>query len=89
VATQHTRLAIIDDMSAKIPPEIRAAMAEIARKFGKQGGKKAAQNMTAEERTARAKKAAKVAAEKRTAARLARENAAAKRPSPRAKTPRK
>jgi len=58
-------------MSLKIPPEVRAAMAEIARKFGKQGGKKAAQNMTPEERTARAKKAAKVAAEKRTAKRLA------------------
>jgi hypothetical protein len=58
-------------MSLKIPPEVRAAMAEIARKFGKQGGKKAAQNMTPEERTARAKKAAKVAGEKRTAKRLA------------------
>ena len=60
-------------MSAKIPPEIRAAMTEIARKFGSQGGKKAAQNMTPEERSARAKKAAKVAAEKRTAKRLAAE----------------
>jgi hypothetical protein len=46
-------------------------MTEIARKFGKQGGKKAAQNMTPEQRTARAKKAAKAAAEKRTAKRLA------------------
>ena len=60
-------------MSLKIPAEIRAAMAEIARKFGRQGGKTAAQNMTPEERTARAKKAAKVAAERRTAKRLARE----------------
>ena len=57
----------------RIPPEIRAAMTEIARKFGRQGGKKAAQNMTAEERKARAKKAATAAAEKRTAMRLARE----------------
>jgi len=56
-----------------IPPEIRAAMTEIARKFGRQGGKKAAQNMTPEERSARAKKAATAAAEKRTAKRLARE----------------
>jgi hypothetical protein len=46
-------------------------MTEIARQFGKQGGKKAAQNMTPEQRTARAKKAAKAAAEKRTAKRIA------------------
>ena len=59
-------------------------MAEIARRFGKEGGKTAAKNMTPEERTARAKKAAKVAAERRTAKRLAaeglkREKKAAKR----------
>jgi hypothetical protein len=60
-------------MSIRIPAEVRAAMAEIARKFGRQGGKTAAQNMTAEERSSRAKKASKVAAEKRTAKRLARE----------------
>ena len=58
-------------MSIKIPAAVRAAMTEVARKFGKQGGKKAAQNMTPEQRTARAKNAAKVAAEKRTAKRLA------------------
>jgi hypothetical protein len=68
----------------KISDEIRAAMAEIARRFGKEGGKTAAKNMTPEERTARAKKAAKVAAERRTAKRLAaeglkREKKAAKR----------
>jgi hypothetical protein len=68
----------------KIPAEVGAAMAEIARRFGRQGGKTAAQNMTAEERSARAKKASKVAAEKRTAKRLAaeglkREKRAAKR----------
>ena len=57
----------------KIPASLRAAMTEIARKFGRQGGKKAAQNMTAEERSARARKAAKAAAEKRTAKRLAKE----------------
>ena len=60
-------------MTVKIPPEIRAAMAEIARKFGRQGGKASAQNMTPEERSARAKKASMAAAEKRTAKRLARE----------------
>ena len=57
----------------KIPAYLRAAMTEIARKFGSQGGKKAAHNMTADERSARAKKAAKAAAERRTAKRLARE----------------
>jgi hypothetical protein len=66
----------IEGMSLKIPPEVRAAMAEIARKFGTQGGKTAAQNMTPEERTARAKKAAKVAADRRTAKRLAKEGLA-------------
>jgi hypothetical protein len=45
----------------------RAAMTEISRKFGSEGGKKAAQNMTAEERTARAKKASIAAAKKRAA----------------------
>ncbi len=57
----------------KIPPEVRAAMTEIARMFGRQGGKTSARNMTSEERSARAKKASLVAAEQRTAKRLARE----------------
>jgi len=57
----------------KIPASLRAAMTEIARKFGRQGGKTAANNMTPEERTARARKAAKASAERRTAKRLARE----------------
>ncbi len=59
----------------RIPPEVRAAMLEISRKFGKQGGKKAAANMTPEERTARAKKASEAAARKRKAARLEKERA--------------
>jgi hypothetical protein len=63
-------------MSIRIPAEVRAAMAEIARKTGALGGKTAARNMTAEERSARAKKAATAAAEKRTADRLARERQA-------------
>lgn len=50
-------------------------MAEIARKTGALGGKTAAKNMTAEERSARAKKAATAAAKKRTAERVARERA--------------
>jgi hypothetical protein len=48
-------------------------MTEIARQFGRQGGKTAARNMTAQERIARAKKAARAAAEKRTAKRLAKQ----------------
>jgi len=60
-------------MGIQIPAEVRAAMTAIARKFGKQGGKIAAKNMTPEERKARAKKASRAAAEKRTAKRLAKE----------------
>ena len=59
----------------KIPADVRAAMTEIAREFGRQGGKKAARNSTPEERSARAKKASLAAAKKRTAERLARERA--------------
>jgi hypothetical protein len=60
-------------MSIRIPPEVRAAMAEIARKTGALGGRTAAKNLTAEERSARAKKASLAAAKKRTAQRLERE----------------
>jgi hypothetical protein len=63
-------------MSAKIPANIRAALTEIAREFGRQGGKKAARNSTPEERSARAKKASLAAAKKRTADRLERERQA-------------
>jgi hypothetical protein len=63
-------------MGMKIPPEVRAAMTEIARTFGRQGGKKAAKNMTPEQRSARAKKASEAAAKKRTAERLERERTA-------------
>jgi hypothetical protein len=72
-------------MRAKIPAEVRAAMAEISRKFGKLGGKTAAQNMTPEERAARAKKASDAAARKRTVDRLARERAR-ERPAERGKS---
>jgi hypothetical protein len=50
-------------------------MREIGRKGGKIGGKRSLETMTAEERTARAKKASLAAAWKRTAKRLARERA--------------
>lgn len=66
---------MIEAMSVNIPTDVRAAMTEIARKFGKQGGKKAAKNMTAEERVARAKKASQAAAKRRTEQRIARERA--------------
>ena len=60
-------------MAIKIPPAVLAAMAEIARKTGALGGKTAAKNMTAAQRSARAKKASLAAAKKRTKERLARE----------------
>ena len=63
----------MDRMSVKISPEVRAAMAEVARAFGKQGGKTAAKNMTKAERSARAKIASLAAAKKRTTERLRRE----------------
>jgi len=64
----------------KIPADVRAAMTEIARKFGRQGGKKSAELLTPEGRSARAKKASEAAAKKRTADRLARERAAKRTP---------
>jgi hypothetical protein len=51
---------------------IRQVMAEL----GSRGGKRSLETMTAEERTARAKKAATAASKKRTADRLARERKA-------------
>ena len=48
-------------------------MREIGRKGGKVGGKRSLETMTAEERSARAKKASLAAAKKRTADRLKRE----------------
>lgn len=63
-------------MAIRIPADVLAAMREIARKTGALGGKAAAENMTAAERSARAKKASEAAARKRTADRLARERAA-------------
>ena len=50
-------------------------MREIGRKGGKIGGKRSLETMTAEGRSARAKKASLAAAKKRTAERLARERA--------------
>jgi len=62
-------------LSKKLVSEVMRAM---GRKGGKIGGKRCLQTMTAEERSARAKKASAAAARKRTAERLARERAARK-----------
>jgi len=53
---------------------VSQVMREMGRKGGKIGGKRSLETMTAEERTARARKASMVAAEKRTARRLTREH---------------
>ena len=60
-------------MPKRMPPEVLEYPRKIGKAYGSQGGKKAAKNMTAAERKARAKKAATAAAKKRTAKRLARE----------------
>jgi len=59
-------------MNKRIPPEALEYLKGLG-KYGKLGGKAAAKNMTAAERSARAKKASQAAAKKRTAERLERE----------------
>jgi hypothetical protein len=66
---------MMKSMGTRIPSDVLAAMRAIARKTGALGGRTAAKNMTAEERSARAKKASMAAAEKRTAKRLSAERA--------------
>jgi hypothetical protein len=63
----------MEGMSIEIPADVRAAMTELARKFGKLGGKTAAKNMTPEERSARARKASMAAAKKRLGAKRTRQ----------------
>ena len=58
-------------MPKRMPPEVLEYLRSLG-KYGSQGGKTAAKNMTAEERLARAKKASVAAAKKRTTERLAR-----------------
>jgi hypothetical protein len=60
-------------MPKRMPPEVLEYLRSLGKKYGSQGGKTAAKNMTAEERKARAKKASVAAANKRKAARVARE----------------
>jgi hypothetical protein len=62
-------------MAKKMPREVLEYLRSAGKAYGKVGGKVAAQNMTPEERTARAKKASEAAARKRTAQRLVRERA--------------
>jgi hypothetical protein len=72
-------------MDKKTRMLFREIMREIGSKGGKIGGKRSLETMTAEERSARAKKASDAAAKKRTADRLARERASKRKPE-RAKT---
>jgi hypothetical protein len=60
-------------MAIRMPPEALEYLKALGKTYGKLGGMTAAQNMTAAQRSARAKKASLAAAKKRTAARLARE----------------
>ena len=60
-------------MAKRMPAEVLEYLQSLGKQYGKLGGKKAAKNMTPEERSARAKKASLAAAKKRTSARLARE----------------
>ena len=60
-------------MAKRMPPEVLQYLRALGKRYGKLGGQTAAGNMTAAERSARAKKASLAAAKTRTAARLARE----------------
>ena len=63
----------------KISAEVRAAMAEIARAYGRQGGKASAKNLTPEERSARAKKASTGGSQEADGGAARRERAARKK----------
>jgi hypothetical protein len=58
-------------MAKRMPPAVLEYLQSMGKAYGKLGGTKAAKNMTAKERSARAKKASLAAAKKRTAKRLA------------------
>ena len=58
---------------AKMPDEVLEYLRSVGKKYGKLGGKTSANNLTAAERSARARKASLAAAKKRTAERLERE----------------
>ena len=65
----------------RMPKEVAEYLRKLGQTYGMLGGKTAAKNMTAEERSARAKKASDAAAKKRTDARRARERDAKARKS--------
>ena len=67
------------NMAKRIPPEVLEYLKSLGKKYGKLGGKKSAQNLTVEERSARAKKASLAAAKVRTAKRLAAEGKKARK----------
>jgi NRPS condensation-like uncharacterized protein len=54
-------------MAKRMPPEVLEYLRSVGKAYGKLGGKKAAKNMTAQERKAHAKIASLAAAKKRTA----------------------
>ncbi len=66
-------------MAKRMPPEVLEYLRSMGKKYGSQGGKRSLETMTPAQRSARAKKASLAAARKRTAARLAREAAKARR----------
>ena len=68
-------------MAKQMPPEVLEYLKTMGKKYGSLGGKRSLETMTAEERSARAKKASLAAAKKRTAQRLAAEAARGKRAS--------
>jgi hypothetical protein len=63
-------------MAKRIPSAVLEFLRKMGKAYGSQGGKTAAKNMTAAERSARARKASLAAAKKRTTERLARKLAA-------------
>ena len=71
-----TLVSCYDQIIAKrMPPEVLEYLRRMGKKYGALGGKRSLETMTAEERSARARKASLAAAKKRTAERLARERA--------------
>ncbi len=66
-------------MAKRMPKEVAEYLRKVGQAYGKLGGKTAAKNMTAEERSARARKASIAASAKRTAKRIADERARAKK----------
>ena len=67
-------------MPKRMPKEVAEYLRKLGQTYGKLGGKASAKNMTAEERSARAKKASLAAAAKRTAKRLEAERKRVKKP---------